>query len=307
MIETRQLLTLKQSDIIVQATCHWPADGQEVKGKTGVIFLNGLAATRAGYGDAAVYWADHFAHLGYPSFRLDLPGYGDSAGPIPDDWLDHINRGGYGSIVSAKIRELLGRFKLSGVVIVGHCAGTVSAIFAAASNRDCHGLILLDPYFDFRQASLQPKLRTQLSLWAAKSRFGGALSKSVKYIRNGRFLREANGLPENANVPLLRRWKDVTSAGLPVLMLRAPGLGTDRTNSHVREFDYLEHACSLAGSRSRVTMRTVSGANHSFANAVGRSTVHQLCEGWLTAYFPCKQSAVIDRNAVTLQQEQMSV
>ena len=98
--------------------------GVSTRKPVGLVFLNSLSLPRAATGDSAVYWAESFANYGYPSFRLDLPGLGDTAGNIPTDVLSFINEGGYAPIAAAKMKELVEHFNLSGVVLVGHCAGT---------------------------------------------------------------------------------------------------------------------------------------------------------------------------------------
>jgi pimeloyl-ACP methyl ester carboxylesterase len=288
-IATRELVVLDGLDIVLRGTYHKAPDdgsvaqiGQE---RVGLLFLNGLSATRAGNGDSAVYWADSFAEHGYPSFRLDLPGFGDSEGDPPADWLGFINQGGYAAIASAKIRELVARFNLSGVVMVGHCAGAVSAIYTAAASRECRGLVLMDPYFHLPQ-TIRPKILQQLNLWALQSRFGGLLSNIYGRLKEIRLLLRPDLPPENANFPLLRRWTELASTGLPILILKAPGWKTSGTKPRVGEFDYFKHVLELAGRRSQVVVKVVDGANHSFANRLGRAAVRQHTERWLNACFP---------------------
>ena len=111
--------------------------------RIGVVFLNHGFLPRTAPGDSAVYWADSFASCGYPSFRFDLPGLGDSDGDVPAQMLDFINAGGYAPVLSATVKELVERFNLSGIVIMGHCAGAVTALYtAAAATKECKGLVL---------------------------------------------------------------------------------------------------------------------------------------------------------------------
>lgn len=291
-IEARELITLDGLDVIVRVTYHKPYDdgsGSEShlieRERVGVVFFNGYSATRAGHGDAAVYWADSFAERGYPAFRLDLPGFGDSDGEPPTEWLDFINMGGYAPVASAKIRELVARFNLSGVVIMGQCSGAVSAICTAATTKDCKGLILMEPYFHLPH-TIGPKIRQQLNFWTLQSRLGGLLSKIYGLLKEIRLFLSANSAPGNANFLLLRNWKELASMGLPILILMVPGRATRGTKPKFGEFDYLKHVVDLAGRRSQVVISLVDGANHTFANREGRAAVLRHVEHWLNTCFP---------------------
>jgi pimeloyl-ACP methyl ester carboxylesterase len=118
---------------------------------------------------------------------VDLPGLGDTFGAIPMELLTFITQGGYANIAIEKIKELIDRFSLAGIVIVGHCAGGVTALFAASELKVCKGLILMDPYFDFakRVAAHAPEIVS----WSRRSRLGkffGTPTVSLESCR-GRF------------------------------------------------------------------------------------------------------------------------
>jgi pimeloyl-ACP methyl ester carboxylesterase len=278
--EARQLITLHGLGGIVRGTYH-KAEGESSEARrTGVLILNSLSPTRAAAGDSAVYWADSFAKSGYPSFRLDMPGFGDSDGNPPLELLKFINTGGYGPIASALMGELSEQFGLSGVVVVGLCAGAVSALYTAAASKECRGLVLMDPYFHLPippPSWIWQKLTGRIS----RTALGRLISKGYDRFTDLRLYLRRNPMPQNANFPLLRCWKTVASAGLPILLLKAPA-----TKPRGEEFDYLKYILEQTGSNSRVAVKVVEGAGHTFSNRTGRAGVRQLTESWLNFYFP---------------------
>jgi pimeloyl-ACP methyl ester carboxylesterase len=299
-IEGRELVTLDGLGVLLRGTFHKPHGCNSAESKVdkpkpiGILFLNSLSLPRAATGDSAVYWAESLAGRGYPSFRFDLPGLGDTAGDIPNELLNFINAGGYARIAGAKVKELVERFGSSGVVIVGHCAGTVSAIYAAAAcMSECRGLVLLDPYFHVPQA-IRPAVRRGLSDWALRSKTGRILSNLYDRTRNIRLLLRGNAPPRNANLPLLNRWREVASTGLPILIIKAPSRKATGTGHRVGEFDYLKHVLNLAGRKSQVVVELVQGTDHSFANRMGRVGVQRYIEQWLGNYLPLREEVPVN-------------
>jgi pimeloyl-ACP methyl ester carboxylesterase len=292
VIQGRELFTLEVLGVPVQATCHLPeqrssaaeATAQKQK-RPGILFLSGLLAPRAGIGDTLVYWADSLADCGYRCFRVDLSGTCDSGGEPPAELLSFINSGGYEAITVEIIRQIVLRFDLASILLVGHCSGTVTALFAASGSVNCRGLVLLEPYFHL-PPPVATKTREALSDWAASNRLGGILSNLFDLLKAIRLRLRRTELPGNANFPLLKRWKGLTSAGLPILVLKVPGAKTVGAKPRMGEFDYLEHVLSLGGNRSRVDVKVIEGAGHSFADPAGRLAVRNYAKSWLNEYFP---------------------
>jgi alpha-beta hydrolase superfamily lysophospholipase len=296
-IDARELIVLNSSPTRIQGTYHRPAHGPEDsafasadQGRVGVLFINSLSLPRAASGDSAVHWADRIAERGVPAFRVDLPGLGDSAGEASTDLLDNINAGVFASVAAAIMKELADRYELSGLILFGHCAGSVSAIYTAGVSKECRGLILLDPYFHLPQAK-RPRVREELSDWARRSRVGRMLSNIFDRLKKVRLAASGSGLPANANSDLLAQWKQVATAGLPILLLRSPGIKAQGDKPRVGEFDYIDHVLKLAGRRSRVLAEFVDGADHSFANRVGRQAVDEHIEHWVELHFGLQEAS----------------
>jgi pimeloyl-ACP methyl ester carboxylesterase len=285
----RQLTTLDGEGVLLHGTYHKPrsvaADGAPVSTKTlGVMFMNALSSPRSLVGDSGGYWATCFADRGYPSFRFDLPGLGDSYGEIPNDLLRFTNEGGYASVASSKTGELVRRHRLSGVVMFGHCAGATTAIYAAANCTDCKGLVLMDPYFNLPKA-LTSTLPSGLVLWARRSKVGAMVRTTYDRVREFPSARHKGGLPANANFNLISRFKQVVSRGVPLLIFKAhqpaAGGGTGEAG-----FDYLAYMSSFAVRTNQFSIKTVEDTDHSFSNRAGRLAVRQHTETWLSEYFP---------------------
>jgi alpha-beta hydrolase superfamily lysophospholipase len=291
-IANRELIVLDGLGVRLRGTYHRPADlafdshaSRARLNRVGVLFVNSLSLPRAASGDSAVRWADSIAQQGYPSFRIDLPGLGDSEGAAGPELLDSINAGGLAGAAAAVVRELVERFGLSGVIVFGHCAGSVSALYAGAASADCKGLILLDPYFHLPQAK-RPKVRERMSEWARGSSAGRLASNVYDRVRNLRLALSGSALPANANSQLLGCWKQVAAAGLPILLLKAPGIKAQGNKARVGEFDYIDHVMKLAGRKNRISAEFVEGADHSFANRDGRNAVENYIAHWLAANYP---------------------
>ena len=289
-LETRQLVTLGADGILVRGTYHDVP--RKTTGSTspdkriGVLFLNPLSTPRALIGDSAVYWASSFAAQGYPSLRIDLPGLGDSYGEVAKDLLTFINNAGFAAIAAAKAKEFCERFGLAGVVIYGHCAGGTTAIYAASACKECKGLIITDPYFNAANM-LTPKLSPGMVDWARRSKVGEVLRAAYARIREARKKRGNGTLPGNANVNLVTHWKQLVSGGLPILVLKSgepAALGSSKLRAGT--FDYLEHITSFAGQKSQLSLHTIEGTNHSFADRLGRAAIREHAEFWLHKHFP---------------------
>ena len=250
--ETRELITLEVAGCRILGTYHKMHEGAETR-RTGVMFVHPGTLPRSAYGDAAVSWADSFAACGYPAFRFDLPGLGDSGGELPEKLLDFqssVNAGDYALIFSAITQDLVARFDLAGLVLVGLCAGAVTALYAAGVDERVMGVVLMDPYFNLQGEA-------------------------------GDTTGSDTGLPSTANLPLIRSWNRVASSGRPILVLSSPS-----STPKLGAFDYLSYLLQKPDRGSRVASIHIDGTNHSFAEYGGKEAVRHHTGNWLNTNFP---------------------
>jgi pimeloyl-ACP methyl ester carboxylesterase len=290
-IAGRELMVLNGGGILLHGTFHKPEVGGGRPGNDGlslpgVVFLNSLSSPRSSIGYSAAYWADAFANQGFPTFRFDLPGLGDTYGEIPNNLLGFINEGGHAAVASSKIKELMEGRGLPGVILFGHCAGATTALYAAALGGECKGLILMDPYFNLPK-SITTSLRPELVRWARRSKTGAYLRAAYDRVREYSGLRRRGPLPANANFPLIACFKKALSKGVPILILRAheppPAIGD---SIRAGSFDYLAYVASLAVRSDQLTIKTIDDTDHSFANRAGRANVMCATTEWLRECFP---------------------
>jgi pimeloyl-ACP methyl ester carboxylesterase len=283
----------------VRGTCHKPQSPPSGdKCRIGVLFVSWMWP-RAGNGDSVVYWAEALAKCGYFTFRFNFPGMGDADGDFSIPGLD-ITGGAYRSALSSITDQLVERFRLRALVVVGHCDMAVNAIYAAAAGQNIDGLILLDPYFHLPQPSkkglllrlnkeivkalawdriAQPKLRAvALALLAVTRRMYRRFSPK-------RLVISRKTLPANANLALLRCWKQLAANRIPMLILRSPN-----STPKPGEFDYLAFLRRDSTASERVTVIHVERAGavactHAFMERAGKEIVRTNTERWLRTYF----------------------
>jgi len=283
--ESREVITVLDGSICLQGAYHKPAAQQSdswphggYKPHTAILFVNSGNLPRAATGNSAVYWADAFAQIGYPSFRFDLPGLGDSDGDLPRDTLGFlrlVNAGHYASTVSRIATTLTERFNFSGVVVVGHCAGAVSALYATAACKEIKGIVLLDPYFHLQQEITN--VREKIHFWALGSRIGEKIRKAYRPFKQ---LVRGKGLPRNANRSLIRCWNQA-GARLPMLVLTSA-----ESKPKPGNFDYIAYLHPKSQQGCRVVVQHINGTSHSFAERIGKETVRGQIEKWLGDCFP---------------------
>jgi pimeloyl-ACP methyl ester carboxylesterase len=258
----REAITFELDGHWLQGTCH-SAEGPR---KRGVLFFNSGAQPRSGRGDLNVRLADAFAREGYPAFRFDLPGLGDSEGDLPSfQFAFHrfIIEGGYAKCAVKLTRLLIEAHHLQDVVLMGICGGALTSVYAATSltQAEIAGLVLLDLpfYLESNATNGRPATAAQNSLRSKGRRAAGLLKTNLRdlvlrqswaprvsaiYGQARTRLRwtKSNQMPANTNLTLQKAVAGLFSQRMPILLFSACSC-----KSKPPPFDFIDHLRRTSG------------------------------------------------------------
>ena len=284
--------------------------------KTGILLFNSGFLPRSAQGDLLAHLADKIAAAGFPAFRFDLPGLGDSEGDLPEDavtFVRSVERGVLGPYASALAAKLVRVHGLEKIIVGGLCGGGITALFGAAASKSkgnrIGGVLMLDPIFNLVQVQeLQSKKKSRASRWKESwlirmkavyeelrisilsQRLSAPLQKIYSRMKAARNSHRPTGarplsqsLPKEANLKLIRNFERLMTTRLPMLVINAqdPRRAGD-------SFDYLEYI--LRNDRGRVDCRKIEGTNHSFLEGNGPKAVQEVTDEWLKANFAAGRS-----------------
>ncbi len=324
----RQCIDIEIEGLRLSGTFHRPAAGPAGAptatagaGQPGVLFFNSGFLPRSAQGDLLAHVADDIAAIGFPVFRFDLPGLGDSDGKLPEDavtFVRAIEQGDFAPYAALLSGELASRFGLKKIIVGGLCGGGITALFSVAQARDksrVGGIIMLDPIFHLVQVQelLQSKISRrarwrkslamrvnavyeELRIWILSRRLGAPLQKiharwkAAKIQSRKAAVQPASpDLPKEANRKLIQSFEHLRTAGLPMLVITAQD--PRRTG---KPFDYLEYI--LRTGQGAVTCHKIEGTNHSFLAGAGPQAVQELVGTWLDDNFtpsqPCRAAVM---------------
>jgi pimeloyl-ACP methyl ester carboxylesterase len=247
-------------------TCHapTPARAGELSSapSVGVLLVNAGSAPRSGNSDLSVQIGDRLALRGFPVFRFDLRGLGDSSGPTPvdvDSFRNEVLAGRNDEAVVALIERLQLELGLERVIVGGLCGAALPSVRALQAGRASPaGLILLEP--NFRVPAQEESARPVRALLRSLSR------------------RLGHKLPSDVNEPLVTLWLDGIARGVRSLVVVA---GEEDTERYVARI--LESMPDRAP--DAVACVRVPQTNHLFTRGRGRDGVLSAVERWMTENF----------------------
>jgi hypothetical protein len=308
----RSIVRVPAGGFSLVGTVHHQAGPDGVRGMRRIAFvlLNAGRAPRAGNSDLSSMLGDHLAELDFPTFRVDLPGLGDSPGPAPEaDFFARVLNGRNDVATDELVRSLCETYDLEGVVLGGLCAGAVTSLrVASAGARGLLGVLLLEPNFRVtvqvdtsvaaepseqrrrRRDLLIKKLRKHLSLTGSlyfltgENRVARLLEPARPWLQARLTALVGHALPRDINVEMVVCWGRALGRRLPTLLITAEGKVEDK--ACVRILDGLP-----PGDRALVTRVPITGTNHVLTGGNARQVVLDEVASWALRTFPERTSA----------------
>lgn len=300
----RTILTWRMLGERLVGTCHVPTPGRAAglsgAPSVGILLLNPGSAPRSGNSDLSACLGDRLALRGFPVFRFDLPGLGDSSGSTPldlDAYWSAVVDGRNDEATVALVERIRNEFGVERVVVGGLCAATLPAVRAIGrAGTAAAGLILLEPSLNLTLRKIPVGMQgfaSAASPGPAAAGLGGALSV-VGLVRGGWFARATSplrtllhsaagrttgrALPRDANLPLIALWRASLDKGVHSLVVVAAGHGTDR---------YVDRVLRSMPVRAQelVTCVRIPDTNHLFTSGAGRAGVLAAVDPWMTRNF----------------------
>jgi pimeloyl-ACP methyl ester carboxylesterase len=288
--------------------------------RTGVLLLSFGQQPRSWVGDLGSSIADRLDARGYPTFRFDMPGLGDSPGEIPvyleELWRD-ILLGIHEAPLHALCEELAHRYSLKGLVVGGFCGGAVTALYSVNARSPLMlGLVMLEPEMalvrtntplvrashapltvDAYQESseLVRKRFISLASWSrllsgkADYKFWlklwyGLLDYGARKLKTFGSLKKV--LPEETNLRMLNSWLLARRLRIPTLVV---SVGSPNRSKYYRAYG-LEPG--VAEIKSRLQWVEIPNTTHAMLTGGAKDAVAENIERWLSDTFPLTSAGI---------------
>jgi len=265
------------------AMLHVPDGFRGGPGSVGVIFLHGWSGNRRGPHDLLVAAARRYCDAGFPCYRFDFRGRGDSDGDA-----DAANLATMIADTELAVRRFAEDCNLGAVVLAGICSGGEVAIGAALQCSIVKGMMLWSvPMVGAdRSAARRAKRLHNLGQYAGKLFRAGTWRKAFSGGLNLPMIKQAlsgkggaGETPaedgETARPDITIPWRE------RYLSFRGPiqfvyGTGDPTTNTAVDYYRKLS-----ARGRVAADFYLVEGANHSFYSLPWKAELIDVTLGWL--------------------------
>ena len=277
----------------------------ERRRRLGLLIVVGGPQYRVGSHRQFVLLARQVAHAGFPVFRFDLRGMGDSTGPettFEDSGPD---------IQAAVMAFYEAEPHLEGIVLWGLCDAASSILMNVADNPEVRGMILLNPWVRNEATLASSRINNYYGKKLFSRVFWGrllsgqvAISESAKGflsdVGNKFLLKKQLGEPIGDGRDRVRTSSDfrdkmlngLCKFGAPVMFVLS---GADLTAGEFVELAKRHSYWRAAMDRPGVLVRNLDAADHTFSSAQWRGAVEQWTVDWLSTLEDSKtdQSALV--------------
>lgn len=288
--------------------------GQQSSDRIGVLLMSFGQQPRSWVGDLGSSIADRLDARGYPTFRFDMPGLGDSPGDIPvyleELWRD-ILLGAHEESLHALCDDLIRRFSLKGLVVGGFCGGAVTALYAVNMRSPLIlGLVLLEPEIALvrtsstaaqsesvpltvdayqESADIVRKRITSLDSWrklfSGKADFKfwlklwyGLIDYGARKLKT--IGRDKKVLPQETNHRMLNSWNLARRLRIPTLVV---SVGSPSRSKYYRAYG-LEPG--VADKKSKLQWVEIPNTTHAMLTGGAKEAVGRNFVSWLSENFP---------------------
>jgi exosortase A-associated hydrolase 1 len=260
---------------------HWPEGHVRT---LGIVIVVGGPQYRVGSHRQFVLMARLLAQAGYPVFRFDYRGMGDSAG-------EPRSFEAVGEDIRAAIDTLDSMSPgLSGICVWGLCDAASAALLYCRSDPRVKALVLANPWVRTVAGEAQAYLKhyylrrlLQRSFWRNVLAGGFHPLRSLRDL-TGKLLaarRTSAAVPAESYVTRMRNGLE-SFAGAVLLLISERDL-TARAFTDLCASDARWHA---AVASPRVTTVPLEGADHTFSGSAALLAATQTCVSWLTRQEP---------------------
>lgn len=280
MTQTAQVLGFSCGEDRLVGILHQPSE----LAQRGVLIVTGGPQYRVGSHRQFVLLARHLVQHGVAALRFDYRGMGDSEGctrpyhQINDD-LEAAIAAFFGAVPG--MRQL---------ILWGLCDGATAAALHAARDPRIAGLILLNPWVHDEQLHAQtlmqhyyPRRVLQADWWRRLLTGKIALGATLRTILAGRASKPA-AAPDAARpqrTPEQLLYDGLAAFGGRVLVILAGAdLGASQFSLLAKTRAHWQRLIATAN----IEVRTIDGANHTFASQRWRNAVENHCSDWIRSW-----------------------